>query len=287
LAWWAEFHSLYALIILIVPWRIWHGYMQIYGIARIYDIKAGDSSEQSAHWNKALCILWMLSTFMVTVSRGLKSETSQGAIILDAITQLVQWLDPFLCTATFGLTLAWLGWLYQRKFSAMKVAFMLSCFVSLFWFVRNREMHVLMSVCMIEGLHFLQYFLITYVSTIKGDSNPANLTPLLPATFYGRLWAVAGSTVAFVLALFYFARSSEPVTITASATFTTLRALHFYFDSFIWKLKELPKDGLGIQPDHPKRTALQRLPLRDGVFQCTALILAVLAAVCIESIFRT
>ena len=193
---------------------------------------------------------------------------------------------PFLCAATFILTLAWFGRLYQQQFSAMKVAFMLSSFLSLFWFVRNREMHILMTMCMIEGVHFLQYFLITYVSTVKGDSEPSHLTPILPPTVRGRVWAVTGSLIAFMAALAYFGERKEPATTTLAAIVITLRTLHFYFDSFIWKLRELPKDGLGIVPDHPKRIALRRLPKRDAVFQCAALTLALLAAVCIESIFR-
>ncbi|GEM_PF-5111102 len=286
LAWWLEYYSLHALTILIVPWRIWHGYMQIYGMARIYDIKSGDASEQSARWNKTLCVMWMFSTFLIVIPRNLKSDTYQGALILETISQFTLWLDPFLCAATFALTLAWFGRLYCQRFSAMKVAFMLSSFLSLFWFVRNREMHVLMTMCMIEGVHFLQYFLITYVSTIKGDSNPAHLTPLLPQTIRGRVWAVTGSLIAFMAALAYFGESKKPIGTTLVAAILCLRTLHFYFDSFIWKLRELPKDGLGIAPDHPKRIALRRLPKRDAVFQCAAFVMAVATAVCVESIFH-
>lgn len=286
LACWTEFHSLYALAILIAPWRIWHGYMQIYGMARIYDIKFGDASEQTARWNKALCVLWMLATFLNAISVTLKSETPEGAVLLEKLCDFTQWLDPFLCTATFALTLAWFIRLYRQPFNAMKVAFMLSSFLSLFWFVRNREMHLLMTMCMIEGVHFFQYFLITYVSTVKGDSNPQHFTPILPATVRARVWVVTGSLIVFMGMLAYFGQRKEAVGTGIAATILCLRTLHFYFDSFIWKLRELPKDGLGIALDHPKRVSLRRLPKRDALVQCAAFVLAVVIAGYVESIFR-
>lgn len=47
--------DLYRLIIL--TWATWHGLMQVYGFARIYDAKVGSISSGTAYWDWLVCLL--------------------------------------------------------------------------------------------------------------------------------------------------------------------------------------------------------------------------------------
>lgn len=45
------------MLLILLLWGCWHGLMQVYGFARIYDAKAGSVSSVTATWDWLLCLV--------------------------------------------------------------------------------------------------------------------------------------------------------------------------------------------------------------------------------------
>ena len=91
----AQYH-LHTLTLVILIWGCWHGLMQLYGFARIYDAKVGSISPVTAYWDWLLCACWFATAQVFSTSK--MSDflelwyTSGGPLIPPAYVQLFRWV---------------------------------------------------------------------------------------------------------------------------------------------------------------------------------------------------
>ncbi len=265
--------GLHGLSLILLLWGAWHGAMQVSGFARIYDSKAGSTSSATAWLDWAVCAAWFgggllhsqakLQLFYLSLHRSGWSLPSAPSLLAfrhgwDGLCALV--------------TLALLGnaFLKARKGESpnpLKIPAM-AIGIGFWWFCMVQVRTPLLGLLLFEIFHDTQYNALVWgyqrnrvakgmasgwVERLLFQASPARIalyTALILA--YGCLGAAAnyaglnvpdpsdGTRLARFLAHLFIASAF----------------LHFYYDGFIWKVREAGfRAGAGIDEVKAGKTA--------------------------------
>lgn len=248
--------ELNAMVLVAYVWGVWHGLMQTYGFLRIYDAKVGSVSRLTARLDSAMCITWFVAAVLLSPTRMTKLLTdyyqSGGAIVSPAIVGTLTngWL-----IATGLVTLAFVGhFVYGRvRGNAQSPAKLVLMAVSIaFWWYSNVSVsNMLVGIALFEIFHDGQYLTIVWLfNRNRVDRNPGigGFTRFL----FRRSWGLAGLYVGLVAAygslnLVPPALSSQTLSRSLTGLLTASALLHFYYDGFIWKVREpAVRESLGV-----------------------------------------
>ena len=244
--------DLYRLIILV--WATWHALMQLYGFLRIYDAKVGSISTVTAYWDWALCLSGFVLPQLLRpehVAMNLTRWYSLGGPAISAgVLQAIQWA----CLAGFGIVLVgfcanYLIQLYRGPRPSSLKLWMLITTIGLWWFVMTSVDNLLLGIALFDICHDVQYLAIVWLFNCRRVIVSPHLGRFMRYVFrrgmvllylglitaYGALGLVAPLVLDGTISRIFY------------AVMFTSTILHYYFDGFIWKVRETTNTvSLGI-----------------------------------------
>lgn len=285
-------YDLKGLLLILFFWGVWHGLMQVYGFARIYDAKIGDTSRLSARLDWFLCLFWFVTLTLSSFREvNLRLYCDQVGLGFLAELLLAQPLTNALLAATTIVTGVFLGHVVWRLATArpvnpLKLLMLATTLLLLFVSYRNFSKNPLVSIAMFEAYHDVQYFAIVW-SFGRKQSDRKALRAVGNFLFRPRM------ALLYVVLIFLYGSLDSPLRYVSEGQLlrqlTTLVSvstfLHFYFDGFIWKLR---KRTIQVQPEGMPAAVGEnpRSGFMDLVVQC-ALIGAPIALLVIFQTHRS
>lgn len=264
-------NGLTVLSLVAVIWGVWHGLMQTYGFARIYDAKVALRDRITPWLDFLMCVAWF--------GAGVILSPSRLFTLLDKYhVQCAGWLPPGLTvpmmqSAWMGLTVAvtvvfvghviWLA-LEGRGVNWIKLMLMAISFW-FWWYTHVTVTDLLVGVALFEVFHDVQYLSIVWIfnrSRAEKDAEVGGFTRFL----FRRSGALIGLYVGLVFAygmlgLVAAGFSLDTINHSFQGALVASGLLHFYFDGFIWKVRDAQTRGnLGIAADGVKAVAPRRVP---------------------------
>src|SRR5256714_1963078 len=254
---WSSVYNIQAVQLVALAWGIWHGMMQTYGFCRIYDAKASAKAAARARMDLALCFAWFSAAVLLSPMRfrtllELYYE-SGGPVIASAV------VDAIRMAVILALGLVTLGFLWRqfsdwragRGASPVKITLLASS-IAFWWYCNNGVQNILVGIALFEVFHDVQYLAIVWIYNRTRVERDESIGGFMRFVFR-RSGALIGVYVGLVLAYGAIGLTQSAVTaewirhgligvVTASAL------LHFYYDGFIWKVREpQTRTMLGIE----------------------------------------
>ncbi len=260
--WWLTWHQLATVLFVSLVWAIWHGLMQVYGVMRIYAAKAGEPAGLTPKLDRAMCLSGFVA---VLVSGGLVQERVVAAAEGSGVFGLTALMGPTLQAVALGVFgLVFVAWVAQhvrqarsgQPVSWLKITSLLLSlgYLAVCWSLLGRNL--LLGLAAFEAFHDIQYMAVAWgynqrlVST--GKSN--RMLSLLCSPNAASVALYVGVIVTYGFIAVLAMDLSRDVGIhhlgvsLVVAFAATSGLLHFYFDGFIWKVRQ-PKTqrDLGIE----------------------------------------
>jgi len=250
--WW----DLKGILLVVFFWGVWHGLMQTYGFCRIYDAKTGTFDALTRRLDFAMCVIWFATA--VALSPYRLSDTLDtyymcgGPFIPPSVVQLGQGLILLLAVAVSGLFVAHFCrlWIIGKRPNPVKVALLITS-IAFWWYCNNLVANILVGIALFEVFHDVQYLSLVWIynrSRVEKDSNIGGFMRFV----FRRSGSLMGLYVGLVLAYgsvsyinAHIGMDTIKRILTGVVTASTL--LHFYYDGFIWKVRERStRQSLGL-----------------------------------------
>ncbi len=231
--------------LILVFWSLWHFMMQTYGFGRIYDAKIGATDARSHNLDFALCVAW--SGLCVLYSPGRVSDVLALALnsgLTFTLSVPLTSLRLFWTIATMAVTAVFLAELVRRvaagkPVNPAKVALFISTF-AFFWLCDVGIRNLLLGIAMLELFHDVQYLSIVWLfnrNRAEKDPTVGGFTRFLFRPGFVGLYV--GVVVAYGFVAFAArTMASDLFQHVLLSVIATSNVLHFYYDGFIWKVRE-------------------------------------------------
>ncbi len=258
---WSSVYNIQAIQLVALAWGIWHGMMQTYGFCRIYDAKASAKAVARARLDLALCFSWFLAAVLLSPMRfrtclDLYYE-SGGPVVPPAIVLGMQYLIVLALAVVTALFLwrQWKDWRGASVVSPVKITLLVSS-IAFWWYCNNGVQNILVGIALFEVFHDVQYLAIVWIYNRTRVERDASIHGFMRFVFR-RSGSLIGVYVGLVLAYGSIALTTSGISIEAIkhvliGIVTASALLHFYYDGFIWKVREtqtramLGIDGTGV-----------------------------------------
>ncbi|MGE0607971.1 MAG: tetratricopeptide repeat protein [Pirellulales bacterium] len=276
---WFESQTLAVVALL---WGFWHGLAQVYGFARIYDAKSRSFAPLTARLDLALCFTWFGLGMLYSPGRlyGLLNAfyAAGGPLIPpDRLAGLRQaWL-----LATVLATAAFAGNFVVRKLrgepqSLVKVGLLASS-IGFWCYAMLAIDNVVLGIALFEVFHDVQYLAIVWIYNRRRVERPGGMAGGFTRFLFRRSGLMVGLYLGMIFAYGALSLIQDQIQmdavkrlLTGLLVFSTL--LHFYYDGFIWKVRERStREGLGLaggkaQADVPRIPGWLRHSLMWSLF---------------------
>jgi hypothetical protein len=258
---WSSVYNIQAVQLVAMAWGIWHGMMQTYGFGRIYDAKALAREPARARVDLALCFAWFSAAVLLSPMRfrtllQLYYE-SGGPVIASTVVEAIRLgivVALALVTAVF-LWRQWSDWRAGRGFSPVKLTLLVTS-IAFWWYCNNGVQNILVGIALFEVFHDVQYLAIVWIYNRTRVERDSSIRGFMRFVFR-RSGALIGVYVGLVMAYGALGFTQSAITMESMrhgliGIITASALLHFYYDGFIWKVRE-PQTGtmLGIQGTGP------------------------------------
>jgi tetratricopeptide (TPR) repeat protein len=252
-----QFWRLSGLQVLLLLWGVWHGLAQVYGFARIYDAKVASIAPLTARLDWCMCVAWFGAGMLYSPGRMallLEAFYQSGGPLLPAAA--VRLFQSAWGISTLVITLLFLAnilrqWRQGRSSSPVKLWMMIISF-GFWWYAMVGIANVVVGIALFEIFHDVQYLSIVWVYNRKRVDRAGQVGPFMRFLFR-QSGVMIGLYVGMVLAYGYVKLLADRVDreTVQQALFGFITAstfLHFYFDGFIWKVREKTvREGLGLE----------------------------------------
>ncbi len=245
------------IMLVLLTWGFWHFLMQTYGFARIYDAKVG-SFDASTQWlDFGVCVAWSGSCILFAPSRmyelltlALKSGlTPILDLPLDSLRTF--WLGgTIFVTILFASNILWKAARGESVNIAKLILF--GATFSFFWFCSVTLTSLLLGVAMFEIFHDVQYLAIVWLFNRNQVKKKADVGPFTKFLFRPSSGLV-GLYLGLIFAYGFMGFAAERLTSgrLQQVLFSIVAAsnlVHFYYDGFIWKIREAETGkALGVE----------------------------------------
>jgi Tfp pilus assembly protein PilF len=254
---WSSLYNIQAVQLVAMAWGIWHGMMQTYGFCRIYDAKASAKAVSRARADLALCFAWFSGAVLLSPVRfrsllELYYE-SGGPVLASPVVPAIRLgvvIALGLVTIVF-LWRQWSDWRGARGASPVKITLLVSS-IAFWWYCNNGVQNILVGIALFEVFHDVQYLAIVWIYNRTRVERDKTIGGFMRFVFR-RSGALIGVYVGLVLAygaigLTQSAATAEWIRHGLIGIVTASALLHFYYDGFIWKVREpQTRTMLGIQ----------------------------------------
>ncbi len=260
--------------LLFLLWGFWHAVMQVYGFARIYDAKVRMFDRVTARLDWLMCLAWFSAGIVFSperVSLFFEEFFLAGGpqIGMGFISVLQNIWAGFLTIVTLAFV-ANMVWRVRHgaQISLAKILLFAISF-GFWWFVMVTIENVIMGVAIWEIFHDIQYLSIVWVfnrNRVDKDNRVGSFTQFL----FRRSWLMIGLYTGMVAAYGFFGFATKARMFIDHETVTRLLLgviaasgfLHFYFDGFIWKVRERStRESLGLKGGKPDGTGTGLVPV--------------------------
>jgi len=250
--WW----DLKGILLVVFFWGVWHGLMKTYGFCRIYDAKTGTFDALTRRLDFAMCVIWF--TTAVALSPYRLSDTLDtyymcgGPFIPASLVHHGQQLILFAAIAVSVLFLLHFGrmWIIGKRPNPVKVALLVTS-IAFWWYCNNLVASILVGIALFEVFHDVQYLSLVWIynrNRVEKDSNIGGFMRFV----FRRSGSLIGLYVGLVFAYgslsylnAHLGMDTVKRILTGVVTASTL--LHFYYDGFIWKVRERStRQSLGL-----------------------------------------
>src|SRR5436189_3850481 len=250
--WW----DLKGILLVVFFWGVWHGLMQTYGFCRIYDAKTGAFDTLTRRLDFAMCLIWFATA--VALSPYRLSDTLDtyylcgGPFIPPSVVQLGQ--NAILGAAIFVSVLFAAHfvrtWIAGHRPNPVKLG-LLATSIAFWWYCNNLVSNILVGIALFEVFHDVQYLSLVWIynrNRVEKDSSIGGFMRFV----FRRSGSLVGLYVGLVLAYgsvsyinAHIGMDTVKRILTGVVTASTL--LHFYYDGFIWKVRERStRQSLGL-----------------------------------------
>src|SRR5216117_1664621 len=250
--WW----DLKGIILVVFFWGVWHGMMQTYGFCRIYDAKVGSFAAVTRRLDFAACAIWFATAVLLSPQRMADTlETyyaSGGSFIQPGLLHNAQQVALAIAIAVAVLFLFNFSrmWAEGKRPNPVKLALLVTS-ISFWWYCNNGVTNILAGIALFEVFHDVQYLSLVWIynrSRVEKDSSIGGFMRFV----FRRSGSLIGLYVGLIFAygaVGYFKSSIgiETVKRMLTGVVTASALLHFYYDGFIWKVREKStRQSLGI-----------------------------------------
>src|SRR5438128_684614 len=250
--WW----DLKGILLVVFFWGVWHGLMQTYGFCRIYDAKAGTFDALTRRLDFAMCVIWFATA--VALSPYRLSDTLDtyymcgGPFIAPSFIQHVQQLILFAAITVSVLFLLHFGrlWIIGKRPNPVKLALLITS-IAFWWYCNNLVANILVGIALFEVFHDVQYLSLVWIynrNRVEKDSSIRGFMRFI----FRRSGSLIGLYVGLVFAYGSIGYLNsyigiDTVTRVLTGIVATSGLLHFYYDGFIWKVREKStRQSLGL-----------------------------------------
>src|SRR5881396_2812541 len=244
------------IVLIAFIWGVWHGMMQTYGFGRIYDAKVGSFAALTRRLDFALCGIWFATAVLLSSQRmtdTLESYYSAGGpFIPPGLLRGAQQGLLVLALAVSGVFLAnfiWM-WIQGKRPSPVKLVLLVTS-ISFWWYCNNIVASVLVGIALFEVFHDVQYLSLVWIYNRKRVESDRSIGGFMRFVFR-RSGALVGLYIGLIFAygaLGYYKSSIgiDVVKRILTGVVTASALLHFYYDGFIWKVREKStRQSLGL-----------------------------------------
>jgi len=231
--------SLGLLVVVGALWNAEHTLMQRYGITRIYGRRAGDERGKIERW---MLVGWLLIPVLVVIARGqvlamvdtlrVKMDAT-SATTLDRPSREARMTLVPVVAVTLVLTVRWLraefaGHTHANPAKRLYVASTAAMFIfGLF--------DPLAALVGFVGSHSVEYFAIVNQSVATEARHPGPLGRVIRLRYgVSVFWTLCAVSIVGLFVLVYHVATPDQVIESV----LVLGSLHFFYDSFIWKLRK-------------------------------------------------
>lgn len=266
---WSTFYNVQAVQLVAFAWGIWHGMMQTYGFSRIYDAKGSAAAAAArARADFALCLSWFIAAVLLSPLRfrsalDLYYESGGPVIPPVAVVAARNSLVVMLAAVTaFFLWRHWRDWRAGRAISPVKMTLLLSS-IGFWWYCNNGVQNILVGIALFEVFHDVQYLAIVWIynrTRVERDESIGGFMRFVFRRSGSLIGVYVGLVVAYgALGLVAQGVSSEWIKQSLIGVVTASALLHFYYDGFIWKVRETQtRSALGINDPGMVASSLRR-----------------------------
>lgn len=235
--------SLYRLIILV--WATWHGLMQLYGFVRIYDAKVGSVSRRTAYLDWLLCLCAFVTPLLLRPEQltSLLGNwyAAGGPWISTSVVAVMRWSALVFSAAVLLAFLV--NFAIQRRIgpkpSLLKLL-MLASGIGIWWYAMLGVDNLLIGVALFDICHDVQYLAIVWLVNCNRSNANADIGWMMKYIFRrGMVLLYLGLITAYgAIALTSQLVLDGTVQRIFYGILFTSTILHYYYDGFIWKVRE-------------------------------------------------
>ena len=256
----AQFNTLHGLFLMVLVWEVWHLFMQHYGIMRIYDAKNKIFSRLNARldWAMTLCAFVTVVIYSPEYFHRILDHNQRVGLPFPSV-ELTFFLKELLFYFTMTVFAAYLANLVHRtvtgqKISLPKMAVMATTvFIIYYGWIHINDLVI--GYAAFAVFHDIQYFAIVWVYNNNLVKRQERTTKVLRTFFTTRTLPILA---AYMLVSFAygsinmmegFLKSEQAINVVEIFVITST-ILHYYFDGFIWKMKDRKNQAnLGIKAE--------------------------------------
>jgi len=231
--------------LVIVCWATWHGLMQLYGFVRIYDAKAGSVDKVTAwfDWLICLCGFVMVQLFSpARVTQILDHWYGIGGIWLTAeFLSLVRQCALILTvTVVVMFCLNYVFRLLRGPRQNPIKLLLLASGIGTWWFAVDYVENIILGAALFDICHDVQYLAIVWIYNCRRVTTNPDIGKFMSYVFRRGMLILYISLIAAYGAIGLIPAFVENGTIAAavSGIVVTSTLLHYYYDGFIWKVRE-------------------------------------------------
>ena len=248
--------DLEGLQVMATVWGTWHGIMQVYGFVRIYDAKYRSLAPLTARLDLLTCLTWFVAAFLHSpgrVSMLLSAFYRAGGPLLPP--SAFPWVKTSWDVLTAVVTVAFVAnyvWQLRSGHPANPIKlFTMVMSIGFWWYTMVSINNPMLGVALFEIFHDVQYLAIVWVFNRKRVERDPNVGAFTRLVFQPRAIMMLFYVV-LVLAYGYLAYKvefvdKEGLQLTLYGAVLASGFLHFYYDGFIWKIREKStSENLGL-----------------------------------------
>jgi tetratricopeptide (TPR) repeat protein len=248
--------DLKSIVLIAFIWGVWHGMMQTYGFCRIYDAKVGSFASLTRRLDFAVCAGWFATAVLLSSQRmtdTLETYYSAGApFIAPGLLRAVQQGSLAIALILSSAFLANFIWMWVRGKRPNPVKFvLLATSIGFWWYCNNIVANVLVGIALFEVFHDVQYLSLVWIYNRNRVEKDQSIGGFMRFVFR-RSGSLIGLYIGLIFAygsIGYFKSHFEidAVKRILTGVVTASGLLHFYYDGFIWKVREKStRQSLGL-----------------------------------------
>src|SRR6266403_727680 len=250
--WW----DLKGIVLVVFFWGVWHGMMQTYGFCRIYDAKTGSFATLTRRLDFATCATWFATAVLLSSQRmtdTLETYYASGGPFIPP--WLLHNAQQVMLAGAVAVSVLFLFnfsrmWAEGKRPNPVKLALLVTS-IAFWWYCNNAVTNILAGMALFEVFHDVQYLSLVGIynrNRVEKDSSIGGFMRFI----FRRSGSLIGLYVGLVFAYGSIGYLNSHIGMdTVKKILTGVVAasglLHFYYDGFIWKVREKStRQSLGI-----------------------------------------